>query len=201
MKRIISALLLMLMIFSFAACKNSDGDDTNQDQGNDLPSNTDTTEEIQIVCNFELDEAVSSELYTALLYKLEYPVRIVDDSAAPRAAEIVIGDTNRDISKKARLELRRVIKSDENHVSFVVYSDGSSIAMMFEDDEYGLDAAMMADVDFFVESIVPTYGDAALESGVLFSGSSDPIEYQRVLDQKAKDRHGKHCLPLRERRL
>jgi len=188
MKRIISALLLMLMIFSFAACKKSDGDDTNQDQSNDLPSNTDTTEEIQIVCNFELDESVSSELYTALLYKLEYPVRIVDDSTALRAAEIVIGDTNRDISKKARLELRRVIKSDESHVSFVIYSDGSSIAMMFEDDEYGLDAAMMADIDFFIESIVPTYGDTALESGVLFSGSSDPIEYQRVLDQKAKDR-------------
>jgi len=89
MKRIISALLLMLMIFSFAACKKSDGDDTNQDQSNDLPSNTDTTEEIQIVCNFELDESVSSELYTALLYKLEYPVRIVDTaqrSAQPKSS-------------------------------------------------------------------------------------------------------------------
>lgn len=180
MKKILSLILTVSACVLLFACS----DDSNKN----TPSNTQKGEVVQIVFNGEIDEDIYEKLYTAIFYEMEAAPKLVDDTAAVTQREIVIGNTNRAISAQGYKALKRIEKENESHSAYVIYSDGSSLAFAYEDDEYGLDATLLADVNYFLENLYIAYTSATLEKGILYQGSLDPIAYQKELDQKERDK-------------
>ena len=72
---------------------------------------------------------------------------LVNDGAAKSAREIVIGNTSREVSAKARTLMERAIEDTPQNtedygflIYFSIYSDGDSVALVWSDDSFGEDA-------------------------------------------------------------
>lgn len=86
--------------------------------------------------------------------------------------EVVIGNTARDVSQKALARLERLTKPTESHLRYVIYSDGSSVAIVADEDDDGI--AMMLAIDHFVDSFVSDH--LILTAGEAASRVFDPVE-------------------------
>lgn len=94
--------------------------------------------------------------------------------------ELVIGNTDREISKKAKERLLRLEKNSDSDLAYLVYSDGASVAIVFDDDER--DVAEKAAIEYFEKNYV--ISELILKSGVAYSEFFDVIEYYRVKDEE-----------------
>ena len=106
------------------------------------------------------------------------------DTDSASSNEISVGKTNRPISDTAYGRLSRVEKQSESEVSYLVYSDGSSVAIAFEEDKYGENAALHVAIEGFISDYVEGKSAPSYKSGVLFDGSVDPVEYRLELDYR-----------------
>ncbi|MBQ8583587.1 MAG: hypothetical protein IJ488_03140 [Clostridia bacterium] len=97
--------------------------------------------------------------------------------------EIVVGRTERDISARAYRRLERIIPESPSESRFVIYSDGKSVALAYDVDGYGTEAAARYALDLFVARYVIGKESVSLSSGTLGSGTVDIIDYQRTLDE------------------
>lgn len=196
-KNLFYLVALLLMVLSITACNinekpdNGDGGSSAQppaeDESNESPNDIAKQDPIpQIVINKEPDKYTVSNIYTALLYKTEKASKIVNDSAAVAEREVVIGKSERRVSKDAYEALSKLEK-ETNQVGYLIYFDGQNYALAYEDDKYSTNVAALLCVEYFIENTVPTYGDSNLEKGVLHSDSVDPIEYQRAIDEKRRE--------------
>ncbi len=130
--------------------------------------------------------AKSSE-YTALKSALEglegLTVRESDDSSAPTSGEIIYGPTTRQLSKSAYKRLARLDSSEnEELVGYVIYSDGRSVAIAFDEAVYSLSAAECVACEKFSDEYIGNSSE--LNTGVVASDSFDYIEYRAALDAK-----------------
>ena len=177
-KRIFSALLcLSLCIAVFISCGK------NKDKGN-TDSNLifdENTELSLVYSGSDVDRTLVQEIYKALEPHMEKQPKITLDTEAAASHEIVLGNTNRDISAQAYKRLSRIDKDTDMSCTYVIYSDGSSVAIAYEDDAYGVHAAANTVVEYFVSTYL-TGGSLNLKSGTVYSGSIDIINYQQKLD-------------------
>ena len=164
MKKIFALLVAITLIFALFSCTtdNSDGNGATQNVNQNGVNQNSTAP--QIVINEEIDSDMWTKLYNAIFYEFEAAPRLADDSYPQADMEIVIGNTNRDISTKAYRALGRVTKEEDSHVSYVVYADGGSIALAYEEDKYGLNAALLMDVNYFVDTMVTDYKEGKIKS-------------------------------------
>ena len=93
--------------------------------------------------------------------------------------EIVIGNVGRKVSDAAYVQLDRIDKNGENDYRYCVYSDGASVAVAFDEDQYGFtcDAA----VEYFAENYVKS--KLVLEQGSAAKVSFDLYEYLSDKDE------------------
>ena len=89
-------------------------------------------------------------------------VTLVSDSEEKSEHEIILGVTERPLSGKAYRRLSRMDKSEGN-TAYTVYSDGSSVAVAFDDDFYG--SAMTDSVSYLSEEIIAKNASLTLHSG------------------------------------
>lgn len=190
-RKVLMVLMVALLSLSIFACNVDNTDDSNDNGQSNTPNTPDQSvidvTDMQVVCNADLGDKVYSELYSSLTNKMGSVVLVVPDTMAAKGCEIVIGETNREISKKAYLYLSRTNKSNSEDVTYLIYSDGNSVAIAYEEDKYGLNASANFAVDYFIENLLSTFGDVKLEKGTVTSGSLDPVIYQDAIDEQLLD--------------
>jgi hypothetical protein len=184
MKRIsVFLAFLMLLMLAFSSCRKNDSAPQNSGSGSgggeNIPSEDTGDEEwyyssdkeIRIVHSLGLDDR-ASEIGEAIFEASGLSVEVCTDSGGEREYEIVIGECNRAVSKEAYSLLMDKIEKDERDSGYLIYSDGSSIALAYigRAEEILQEEA----VNFFIESCV--YEDFVLSSGTLCYYGFDLIE-------------------------
>ena len=107
--------------------------------------------------------------------------KVKDDSAEAGKHEVVIGETSRPISQEAYRLLSRMEKESDSETAYLIYSDGSSIAIAYEKDRYGIN--ITADKAKGVMAYLGrknTYVAAA--RGVVSGEVFDALAYQEEID-------------------
>jgi len=205
MKRKLVLLLLLIsaLITCATSCRVSDVDENTDSQGSSDGSgqNNDSADsgsadtgngqqsfiyengsELSIVYTdprlSELAEALKSRItnYSTVT------VRLVGDSEPEAEHEIILGECSRTLSKKAYRRLSRMAKAKEEYTSYTVYTDGSSVAVAFEDDFYG--SAMADSLEYVTKTLVPKESSLTLSAGVVKEAQYDPLDKVRAQDEK-----------------
>ena len=125
--------------------------------------------EAQLISNIE------SELW---FYNVE--VRAVSDTSEIGEHELVIGKVNRPISQTAYDRLDRMEKNETGDLRVVIYSDGSSIAIAYDEDREGI--ACQTVLKYFVDDIISEQVVAA--QGVVYEKMFNLYEYYGELDDQ-----------------
>jgi hypothetical protein len=132
---------------------------------------------------------VSFEYVNAISDAIEAKTGVAPKLVAPDSEqhehEITIGNTDKEISKKAYKRLERYMLDDgddpKNFSRYVIYSDGSSIAIAYDDDEYDLaigSALTHLITNYFSQETLK------VKSGVLYKETFDIIEHTHTLDEE-----------------
>ncbi|MBQ7387191.1 MAG: hypothetical protein IJW03_03395 [Clostridia bacterium] len=105
------------------------------------------------------------------------PIAMTLDSEPAKNAEIVIGNTNRDITARAKAELEALISKDADaEVGYIIYSYGASVAVYWTNS----DMSTMALADFV--KICINEKSLVLTDGVVHSELYDASEYAAERD-------------------
>lgn len=141
MKKI--CLLLLVLVFGIGCLFSCDIFDSqltpNPDGEKKEPDNLiyNSDSELYIVLDESIPNSKINEYWEALAETLgNYPI-VTDDKSEAHKHEIVIGDTDREITKTAKERLLEMKKTNPDDCGILVYSDGSSIAVVYEKDELG----------------------------------------------------------------
>ena len=174
MKRYILALLVaILALLSFTSCFNTGGEeanDTNAIYGNGIITQIISTDS-------EID-------LTALAQKIgelcgTRPA-LTDDASAAKDHEIVFGDSKRDISVKAREALNQEIEAQKQNEDakwynyYIIYSDGSSVAIVWSDESVKTNAA-----EYFIANYVKE-STLKINDGHKYVGSVNWLDAMRA---------------------
>lgn len=195
---LLAALLLCLTCALFASCASS-GDGGNNG-GNTPPQNNGGTSQggsevedhifdLSTQMNIVVDEdglSTATELIRAALYsKLENPPYILSSQYADKQLEheIVIGRTDREISEKAYRALDRFEPDGMTSETkrFVIYSDGKSVAIAFDEVEDNLIADTAC--KYFVESYLGEDTETlTLKAGTVYAGHTTVYDLYAARD-------------------
>lgn len=110
---------------------------------------------------------------------------MTDGSKAPAKHEIVFGRCEREISTKAYRILDQQDKNDPRYTGFVIYSDGNSLAIAFDESRYGLTIAQDAAIDCFVNDFIKS-DSLKVAKGAAKNESFDMVEYLEELDKETE---------------
>ncbi len=183
-------ILVLSVLLSSCTVRKPDNDTVVQN-GNFIYGDGST---IQIVIpggNEKVLEA-ADDIQMAMMRDTTSYIYLVDDTVAEKAEhEIVIGKANREISTKAYEKLNRIGGYDEKS-AFLMYSDGSSIAIAFEEDAG--DVALTAAVEYFLKNYVKN--ELYVKSGVVCSQS---VYMTKYIDEKDQEYLDKKWAALEER--
>ena len=100
--------------------------------------------------------------------------------------EIVVGKNSREISEKAYNLLDRMERPAADYVRYLVYTDGTSVAIAFDEGILGLNSAEEDAVAYFL-ALCDENKTLTLEKGTLVSEMYSVIERQRVEDKAEKE--------------
>ncbi len=135
----------------------------------------------------ELAEEIASEFYmTMLSYTYSMIYVMSDTNVEAQEHEIVIGNTNRDISYQAYRRMERIDFDSEKETRYMAYTDGRSVALMYDEDVFDINLAATELIERFSEDYVKKNQALTLKAGVTYSGVTKPLEYQRELDNAEK---------------
>ena len=161
MKRLLSLLIILSLLLSFAGCKKDNGNNSdNTGGGNDTPVETPiningvSIKDYVIVCDSEgLDyNTRAAEYIRDKIYALtNCTISIIDDSEDVAAHEIVVGETSREISKE--------LNTDTDGLEFAMLAEGGNVAL--EADYFVIAAAAYYLVDTYICG-----GDAEIADGL-----------------------------------
>ena len=95
--------------------------------------------------------------------------------------EIVLGKTERDISVAAYKYLDRINTELESEQRYLVYSDGTSVAIAYDDSYFGISAAESVVIKHFVDNFLAD-SELKLKKGIIHSGVIEAIAWQEAID-------------------
>ncbi len=176
MKKYLSLFISFILILGLASCTPEGQEQTGGGAGL-----------AQIVCNTDADAQLAAKLRDGLYQRYQSFAKVVNDSAPVQNKEIIVGKSEREGSVKAYGLLSRIDKESDAQTSYLLYSDGTSLVLAYEEDAYGLNAAGLKAVSAFLEDMLSDYIDSPLKTGVITYGVIDPIAYQRSLDEKERE--------------
>ena len=183
MKNKFFAFLLVLICGLFFACTPAQSTPDNQ---GGTPESEKTA--YKVVCPSGYKGTGLSEIFYAVGGMSNVSASMGNDESAPTAHEIVLGRTNRAISETAYELLARVENENENYIGFLIYSDGSSVALAYEEDRYLTDASVEAMIDCFIENYITGKSEFYPgEEGIVDAGLVDYVEYQRAEDKNERE--------------
>jgi hypothetical protein len=183
MKRILRLLIAtFLILVLLSSCGKGNGGSSG---GNE--NDTAKIDGVSIVCNID---GVDSELINSILKEVAAVTgktpAVKSPSSSDEGCEIVVGDTSRDITKKAYTLMDRIDRHAADYVRYLVYSDGESVAIIFDGEMLGSNSAEQDAVDSFLAVFKNNSADA-FKKGVLSKGMHSVIERQRQIDKVNKE--------------
>lgn len=205
--------LLLTLLLSLAVCTSCKiGGDTgapdaggsgsssggSSDTGNGGSGNTDSGSKQSYIYNesstltvIYAEDSISEEnavkLGAALREALGNRYTVVNDPSTPASEhELVIGHTDREITRKAYKKLSRQYKETATETAYAIYSDGKSLAIVFDEALYGYAAAECTAIDYLTGTLLK---DKTLSLGVgtVSAGTLDVIEWQKSFDDIATE--------------
>ena len=183
-------MLIALTVTLLVSCKVNKGSD-NATAGVIYDKKTN----VQFIVN---DSTLDSELIYYIVDEVGEVTpkapNVTTDSSDKANREIVIGESNRDVTKKAFVALSRLEKANEKQVGYVVYTDGSSIAIVYEQDKYGIHAAANKAIRSFTDDMLAGKESFSHAAGVILSGVINPLDYQEELDAIETERQWNNTL-------
>ena len=114
--------------------------------------------------------------------KVGKEIPVVNASALKAPHEIVVGETDRDISVRA-YRLLYLMNCTDEEVGYLIYSDGSSVAIAFDDAYLGEKIAFSEAVNVFVKDLMVS-SSLQLEEGIVCRKSFYAMEWQEASDDK-----------------
>ncbi len=184
MKKKLSGIFLLLLMSLTLLVACGEEPDTPGGQGNgELKENAifNETSELYIIRDSAIGDGVDRFFNELFSQRIE-PPRIDAPNSEKKDHEIVFGDSDRQISSTALARLDRIEKNNDDERSFLIYSDGSSLAVVWEDDDDGLIFNMV--IDYLCENFA--VGEYVAPAGVIYSETVDLVEYYRAQDEAYK---------------
>lgn len=181
------ALLIAIMLLvstAFISCQIQLGGNTDTGGGGEEPDNLiyDADSELFVIMGDGVLEDDVINIVNSIDKKKSVSSQYASPTSEAHKHEIVIGNTDREISKTAVSRLQRLEK-ETGDISYLIYSDGSSVAIVYDEEDN--DVAQKWALEYFAENFVRD--TLTLSSGVVTSRSFDVIEeYYRVLDEEHK---------------
>lgn len=183
-KRIFAALVIMLFsLIAFCACtpESESGTDGSYTSEGMLyyPGST-----LHIIYSEKEVEKYLPDLQNDIRDNLTTALRVRTDAESKIEHELVIGHADRQVSKDAYVMLSRIDKKDTD-AAYVIYSDGKSVAIAYENDPFDLSLAITG----AIKSLLSMMGDEKsfeIEAGIIESAVIDPIAYQDKIDRQQK---------------
>ena len=96
------------------------------------------------------------------LFNAGYQLSVISESEEQSDGEIVFGDSSRDITAAAKVELEKQFAKDGAELGYIIYSDGKNVAVYWTEEEMK-SAAFSA----FIKKCLDTL-EMKLEAGVLY---------------------------------
>ncbi len=189
-KKLIFALpLLLCIVFAFSACDftgitpNRPGNDQDDD-GEFIFSEKSLL--YVIFDEFSLKESDKLNAFVSTVDEhksMDFLTKYGDGSSEANKHEIVFGQSNREITEAAMRRLERIEKNTETDVRFVVYSDGNSLAVVFDEDTERV--AFRAAMEYMAE--LCDTDKLILPQGAVAEERIDIYEYYDELDSAVRD--------------
>ncbi len=178
-------LVTCILALGLASCKNADPDNSGNTPGT---TSDDVIYSPSVSATLVLGEGLDGNYANAIgtaYYKLTgSDITIASYTSEPKAHEIIVGKTGREISEKAyrSLELMRT----EDTIGYVIYSDGKSVAIAFDEAIYSVDIAFSEAMKHFVSKYM-TEATLKLDSGPVGYEIFYPFEKQEKLDAEYEE--------------
>ena len=187
MKRIVLAVCLILFALTLTACR--DEQNAGNDQSGGSSSGAVAKEgyiyspgsDLWIVYPENIDGEALHKLVLPIDYAREELSMMANSSSEKHHNEIIIGQSDRSVSQKAYTYLKRQNKDDSRRLGYIVYSDGASVALAYDEDVFETNAALNVVIDKFVSEYI-SGAELKVKPGVLIDGTFDLVEYQRAND-------------------
>ena len=127
---------------------------------------------------------IAEELYMDLLsYTYSY-IYIVDDSQTDITEHLItVGNTNREITDLAYSELKGIDFDPSKENRYLAYTDGNSIALVYDENIFDIDLAAKEATQVFIENYVKKNETLFLNPGVVYTDKVTPTLYQTELDK------------------
>ena len=206
-KKTLVLLLTLLVCFSAFSCANGtdskkDADGSVSDTGKEEPkpdNPEDQTPEItgdyifapgtavNLVYNGDhLTHTYVSDIYFTLCDLIENQPMLVNDKSAEGAHEIVVGKTDRPVSKEAYRRLEQMERDSSDYHGYVIYSNGNSVAIAWDDDIFDLHMAETDALEYFLNNY---FSDSVLriKKGVAKSDLFNIVDRQKAIDEVRVD--------------
>ena len=187
--KIILFTAISLVLLSSCKVKNTPNNSHSDDQKNAIYApGIETT----LIVPAERDYDGVVDVFNEIYSKSETLCRISDDSLKVGNHEIVFGDANREISRKAKQILTKAIdreatkwESNGENTAFLsgytIYAEGSSVAIVWTDDVIHSSA-----ISYFIENYMIN-DSLKLEDGYKKTVTFDYIEYLREDEQQKRN--------------
>lgn len=144
----------------------------------------DEDSELYYFISKEMDETLALNIASELDFNRNTVAKLAPLDSEPKAHELVLGKTDRAISQAALTRLARIEKNSKDELIFLVYSDGASVALVWEEDDEGVMEELA--VDYFIKNYVKE--ELILKSGIAYYDSVDLMEeYYAVIDREYKE--------------
>ncbi len=201
LKKILLLMCAMALMLTLAGCKVNKSEkpaDNAQNGTDNIPETPEEPEGEYIFTSGSTLKIVSSSaeaagenstlygelvqnVFSAVAYSADVDIRIVNDSTPAAKHEIIIGNADRELSKKAYKLLSRMDIEDGKD-AYVICSDGYSIAVAYT-TECGFESAEIA-LERFIAEHLEGKSRLVLSSNYSDGVTFDPIEYFAERDEK-----------------
>ncbi len=88
-----------------------------------------------IVDEFAGASASVTNLINTIDSNRDTSIQLISKDSEEKRHEIIIGDSDREVSKSARRRFDRIEKNLDTDVRFAIYTDGTSLAVIYDEDE------------------------------------------------------------------
>ena len=189
MKKSCFFILIIALLLTFTSCKLFGKNPNSGEQGEDYPDDVIYSPETELYLVWNRDEVTDDEVL-AIRNCVDYArgkiTLITKENSNPNSHEIVIGECDREISKKAYTLLNRIDPETEDNVRYLIYSDGNSIALAFDEALYSSSIAKSSVIEYLLEEII-TEKVLSLDAGVVYRDQINVIEHQKSLDNAQEE--------------
>ena len=183
MKRIITVLgIILSILLTFTACRiGSDGSEPSVDNG---ASDEQDEATLGLIVDSDVSAMITEKLRYGLSSRFEGKVTVYGPQEAEGECEVILGRSERAASRRAYRALERMDK-EELQIGYVIYSDGNSTALAFDDDVFNSGCGASVAVESYLGLIGST--DIKLPRGIVEKGTVDLIEWQSERDTAERD--------------